>query len=116
MADGTPGRVNDLLRWADGRLLVLVFGATSPAALQRLGGLAETAPVRAVQVLGPTEPAGALEHVRDPKGTCRAPATCSAMPGRWCARTATWPPPAKAWTHRWCTRWDTLGALQEDEE
>jgi len=67
-ADGTPGRVNDLLRWADGRLLVLVFGATSPAALQRLGGLAETAPVRAVQVLGPTEPAGALEHVRDPKG------------------------------------------------
>ena len=67
-ADGTPGRVNDLLRWADGRLLVLVFGATSPAALQRLGGLAETAPVRAVQVLGPDEPAGALEHVRDPKG------------------------------------------------
>ena len=67
-ADGTPGRVNDLLRWADGRLLVLVFGATSPAALQRLAGLAETAPVRAVQVLGPTEPAGALEHVRDPKG------------------------------------------------
>ena len=68
MADGSPGRVNDLLRWADGRLLVLVFGAASPAALQRLGGLAETAPVRAVQVLGPTEPAGALEHVRDPKG------------------------------------------------
>ena len=28
--DGSPGRVNDLLRWADGRLLVLVFGAASP--------------------------------------------------------------------------------------
>ena len=33
-----------------------------------------------------------------PKGTCRAPATCSAMPGRWCGPTATWPPPARAWT------------------
>lgn len=66
--DGSTGRVNDLLRWADGRLLVLVFGATSPAALARLQGLAATAPVRCVQVLGPDEPAGALEHVRDPKG------------------------------------------------
>jgi 3-(3-hydroxy-phenyl)propionate hydroxylase len=66
--DGTPGRVNDLLRWADGRLLVLVFGSVAPAALERLRGLCETAPVRCVQVLGPDEPAGALEHVRDPKG------------------------------------------------
>jgi 3-(3-hydroxy-phenyl)propionate hydroxylase len=66
--DGSPGTVNDLLRWADGRLLVLVFGATSPAALGRLRGLAGTAPVRCIQVLGQDEPAGALEHVRDPKG------------------------------------------------
>ncbi len=67
-ADHSPGRVNDLLRWADGCLLVLVFGTASPTALERLRGLAETAPIRCVQVLGPTEPAGAREHVRDPKG------------------------------------------------
>jgi 3-(3-hydroxy-phenyl)propionate hydroxylase len=66
--DGSPGKVNDLLRWADGRLLVLVFGATSPAALVRLRDLCETAPVRCVQVLGPDDRAGAPEHVRDPKG------------------------------------------------
>ncbi|MDE2607839.1 MAG: FAD-dependent oxidoreductase [Burkholderiales bacterium] len=67
-ADGSTGRVNDLLRWADGRLLLLVFGALPPAALARLRGLAATAPVLCVQVLGPDEPAGAREHVRDPKG------------------------------------------------
>jgi 3-(3-hydroxy-phenyl)propionate hydroxylase len=66
--DGSTGSVNDLLRWAQGRLLVLLFGAAPQAALQRLRGLTETAPVRAVQVLGPDDPAGALEHVRDPKG------------------------------------------------
>ena len=66
--DGSPGRVNDLLRWAHGRLLVLLFGAAPQVALQRLRGLVETAPVRAVQVLGPDDPAGALEHIRDPKG------------------------------------------------
>lgn len=67
-ADGSPGRVNDLLRWADGRLLVLVFGSAPPAALARLRGLSETAPVRCVQVLGIDDPPGAREHVRDPKG------------------------------------------------
>lgn len=66
--DGSGGTVNDLLRWAAGRLLVLVFGNASPAALGRLRSLAETAPVRCVQVLNADDPAGALEHVRDPKG------------------------------------------------
>jgi 3-(3-hydroxy-phenyl)propionate hydroxylase len=66
--DGTPGEVNDLLRWADGRLLLLVFGAAPAPALARLRGLAETAPVCCIQVLGPDEAPGALEHVRDPKG------------------------------------------------
>lgn len=66
--DGSPGRVNDLLRWADGRLLVLVFGSVAPAALGRLRALGETAPVCCVQVLGPDDRPGALEHVRDPKG------------------------------------------------
>lgn len=67
-SDGSPGRVNELLRWADGHLLVLVFGAVAPAALARLRALADTAPVRCVQVLGPDDRAGALEHVRDPQG------------------------------------------------
>lgn len=66
--DGSPGTVNDLLRWADGRLLVLVFGNASATALQRLAGLTGTAPVRAVQVLDSEDRPGALEFVRDPKG------------------------------------------------
>ena len=67
-ADGSPGLVNELLQWADGRLLVLVFGSFSAASLQRLRALCAHAPLRAVQVLGADGPAGALEHVRDPQG------------------------------------------------
>ncbi len=67
-ADGSPGQTNDLLRWADGRLLVLLFGDASHAALQRLRALSQSAPLCCVQVLGANEPAGALEHVRDPQG------------------------------------------------
>jgi 3-(3-hydroxy-phenyl)propionate hydroxylase len=66
--DGGRGTVNDLLLWADGRLLVLVFGSASAAALQRLAGLTQTAPVRAVQVLDAEDRPGAREFVRDPKG------------------------------------------------
>jgi len=65
--DGSRGTVNDLLRWADGRLLVLVFGTVGAAALQRLAGLSQTAPVRCVQVLGTNDQPGAREWVRDPK-------------------------------------------------
>ncbi|MEJ5990758.1 FAD-dependent oxidoreductase [Ramlibacter sp. PS3R-8] len=67
-ADGSTGKVNDLLRWADGRLLVLVFGSHSAASLTRLADLAASAPVRCVQVLGTDDDPGAVEHVRDPKG------------------------------------------------
>ena len=67
-ADGTAGQVNDLLNWAQGDLLVLVFGDLAPAALQRLRRLCLDAPVRSVQVLGTDVPAQTLEHVRDPKG------------------------------------------------
>jgi 3-(3-hydroxy-phenyl)propionate hydroxylase len=66
--DGSVGTVNELLRWADGRLLVLVFGTVGAPALQRLARLSETAPVRCVQVLGPDDRPGAREHIRDPKG------------------------------------------------
>jgi 3-(3-hydroxy-phenyl)propionate hydroxylase len=67
-APGSTGQVNDLLRWADGHLLLLVFGDLSPAAVARLRSLAETAPVRCVQVIGPDGRAAAREHVRDPQG------------------------------------------------
>ena len=66
--DGSTGCVNDLLRWADDRLLVLVFGDLAPAAAQRLASLALHAPVRSVQVLATDGPAQAREAVRDPAG------------------------------------------------
>lgn len=66
--DGSRGTMNDLLQWADGMLLVLLFGDASRNSLERLQALAQTAPVRCVQVLGPDGRAGAVEHVRDPQG------------------------------------------------
>ncbi|MCZ8251101.1 MAG: FAD-dependent monooxygenase [Hylemonella sp.] len=67
-ADHSVGHVNDLIAWADGRLLVLVFGDISPAAAQRLRQLGSAAPVRCVQVLGPQTRPQAREHVIDPQG------------------------------------------------
>jgi 3-(3-hydroxy-phenyl)propionate hydroxylase len=67
-ADGSRGTINDLLQWADGNLLVLLFGDASRGSLERLQALTDTAPVRCVQVLGAEGRAGAIEHVRDPQG------------------------------------------------
>lgn len=67
-ADGRRGTVNDLLNWADGDLLLLVFGDLSPSALQRLRRLCFDTPLRCVQVLGPEAPVQAIEHVRDLQG------------------------------------------------
>ena len=67
-ADGSRGTVNDLLQWADGRLLLLVFGESAPAALARLRALGETAALRSVQVVGADDTPAAREHVRDPQG------------------------------------------------
>jgi 3-(3-hydroxy-phenyl)propionate hydroxylase len=67
-ADGSKGGVNDLLAWADGGLLVLLFGDMPSTACQRLKQLATHAPVHCVQVVGPDNRAGALEHVLDPHG------------------------------------------------
>ncbi|MDP3607102.1 MAG: FAD-dependent monooxygenase, partial [Polaromonas sp.] len=64
-ADDSPGAVNDLLQWANGDLLVLVFGELPAVSLQRLRQLAQHAPVRSVQVLGPDDRAQAREQVRD---------------------------------------------------
>ncbi|WP_291013219.1 FAD-dependent oxidoreductase [Hydrogenophaga sp.] len=67
-ADGSRGTVNQLLDWADGDLLLLVFGDLSATAVQRLRRLCFDTPLRCVQVLGPEAPAQAIEHVRDPQG------------------------------------------------
>ena len=61
----TEGTVNELLQWAAGDLLVLVFGELSAAGLQRLRQLAQHAPVRSVQVLAADQPAQAREHLYD---------------------------------------------------
>jgi 3-(3-hydroxy-phenyl)propionate hydroxylase len=66
--DGSQGCVNDLLRWADGALLLLVFGDQSRQARQRLAALSRQAPVRCVQVLGPDTRSQSRETVRDPQG------------------------------------------------
>ena len=75
-AGGTqPGTLNDLLRWCDGRFLLLVFGRIPPMDLPRLRDLALRLPVRVVQVVGPNAHAGAepvaVEHVYDLKGHLR---------------------------------------------
>lgn len=67
-ADGTPGTVNDLLLWAQGRFLLLAFGDLGPAALKRLRALVDHAAVRVVQVVDGSTRASAREHVRDPQG------------------------------------------------
>jgi 3-(3-hydroxy-phenyl)propionate hydroxylase len=67
-ADGSAGCVNDLLRWVGGDLLLLLFGAAGEGGLERLRALAQAAPLRCVQVVGPGERAGAVEHVRDTQG------------------------------------------------
>ncbi|MEP6825825.1 MAG: FAD-binding monooxygenase, partial [Ramlibacter sp.] len=69
--DGSGGTVNELLRWADGRLLLLVFGDLSPIVVKRLQALAAIAPLCCVQVAGPQDGATATEHVRDPTGDLR---------------------------------------------
>jgi 3-(3-hydroxy-phenyl)propionate hydroxylase len=67
-ANGTRGVVNDLLSWANGDLLVLLFGDMSAPASQRLRQLSMHAPVRCVQVVGPDNRVSAVEHVLDPHG------------------------------------------------
>ena len=67
-ADGSPGSVNDLLAWAGGDLLVLVFDDISDATCERLRQLSSHAPVRCVQVVGPHAQHLAREHVRDLHG------------------------------------------------
>ena len=67
-SDGSSGCINDLLQWADGRMLLLVFGDLTVMSCRRLSELGCHAPVRSVQVLGADGLAQALEYVRDQPG------------------------------------------------
>ena len=80
---GKTGALNDLLQWADGRLLILVFGEQSKASLKRLQELSASGlPVRCVQVLTKGNSAQAREHVWDKQGHLKS--ACTAVPaGGW---------------------------------
>ena len=60
--------MNDLILWADGCFVLLVFGDLSPTACQRLAALASQSPVRCVQVPGADTQPQAKEFVRDQNG------------------------------------------------
>ena len=102
--DGSKGVVNDLLLWADGRLLLLVFGdpGRTGARAPARPGAGGAAALRAGAGRRRTGPAR-WSTCATRKAICRAPATCSAMPGRWCGPTATWPPRARASMPPWST-------------
>ncbi len=85
-ADGrTPGSLHELLRWADGHLLLLAFGDLSPAACERLALLSCCAPLRCVQVLDAEATPQAVEHVRDlnPRGVGHLQAACHVFGHAW---------------------------------
>ena len=78
---GKTGVVNELLNWAEGRLLLLVFGTQSQASLKRLKTLTEGTPLRCVQVLDTNTPAQAREHVLDPAQRLRS--ACQLQGNGW---------------------------------
>lgn len=75
-ADGSPGDVADLLKWAEGRLLLLVFGVLTKGQASHIILLTRQTDMRCVQVLGQVPgripggkgPGVAKEHVLDPEG------------------------------------------------
>ncbi|MDI9331039.1 MAG: FAD-dependent monooxygenase [Alphaproteobacteria bacterium] len=76
-----PGQLNDLIDWADGRMLLLVFGEMSGAELKRLRQLTSQAPmIRVVQVLSKGR-AQAKEHVIDDQGHLKQ--ACRATQSQW---------------------------------
>ena len=70
-----------LTRWADGQLLLLLFGDLTTTDLKRVLQLTPHAPLRAVQVIAGTGKAQAVEHVRDPQQHLRQ--ACQAGQARW---------------------------------
>ena len=80
-ANGDAACLNDLLRWSDGRLLLLLFGPMSAAEVKKVLQLTPYAPLRAVEVMPGQGLAQALEHVRDPAQRLRQ--ACRADQARW---------------------------------
>ena len=80
---GKRGCLNDLIQWADGRLLILVFGTQPKAALKRLQELSTSGlPVRCVQVLAKGQTAQAREHLLDTQQSLQN--ACGTVPaGGW---------------------------------
>ena len=73
--------LNDLLRWSDGHLLLLLFGNLTPSDLKRVVQLTPHAPLRAVQVVSGADTAQAVEHVLDVDMHLRQ--ACHAGQARW---------------------------------
>ncbi len=86
-ANGQGGELNDLLRWAQGDLLLLVFGPLGRAAAQRLRALSQSAALRSVQVVRAASDATALECVVDAQGrltqACSLPAASAQGHPAW---------------------------------
>jgi len=67
-ADGSPGDVANLLVWAQGHLLLLVFGPLRGNEARRVRKLAQLTGLRSVQVVRQTFAANAKEYVLDTQG------------------------------------------------
>ena len=79
-ADRSFGTVADLINWANGHMLLLVFGELSHKEIARLQSLSKLAFVRVVQVVH-KKPAQVLECVMDPHKSLRH--ACHAEKSQW---------------------------------
>ena len=79
-ADRSFGTVADLINWANGHMLLLVFGELSHKEIARLQSLGKLAFVRVVQVVH-KKPAQVLECVMDPHKSLRH--ACHAEKSQW---------------------------------
>ncbi len=79
-ADRSSGSLADLLQWAQGRLLLLVFGELSRKEIAKLQSIGALASVYAVQVVSKKN-ADVLEHVIDSNKTLRR--ACQSDKAQW---------------------------------
>ena len=82
-ADGSSGDLADLLAWAGGNLLLLVFGDLTGQDTTKLASLSAFAAVRCVQVASLNSTAQALEYAVDATGNLHASCAGSAAQIRW---------------------------------